>query len=279
MTIRWLIIVGIGLIVLTACGSSTPERAVSVPTRTLIPPSATPTLRPADTTPTPTDLPSASTVGTAPTPAANTSLIPAAAQAMIDLTMADLVDQVGVIPEDIRLLSLDAFTWQNSSFGCLARNDGAPTDTAVTPGYRLVYGMGQQVFVYHTDRRAAFFVCDDPAWLALEGDPIPLDPIEASMVEISTRDAARTLGVAEGDVQLVSLIMVDWPDSSVGCPRPNADYADEVTPGYRMVFRAGADTLIYHTSIRQAVRCAPQEEILPGVLRQALATPEPGDTG
>ena len=276
MTIRWLIIVGIGLIALTACGSSTPEEPVSVPTRTLIPPSATPTLRPADTTPTPTDLPSASAFGTAPTPAADTSPIPAAAQAMIDLTMADLVDQMGINPEDIRLLSLDAFTWQDSAFGCLTRADAAPTGTAVTPGYRVVYGIGQQVYVYHTDRRAAFFVCADPAWLASEGDPIPLDPIEASMVEFSARDAAKTLEVAEADVQLVSLIMVDWPDSSVGCPRPNADYADEVTPGYRMVFRAGADTLIYHTSIRQVVRCTPPEEILPGLLRQALATPEPG---
>jgi hypothetical protein len=279
MTIRWLIIVGIGLIALTACGGNTAEKAVSVPTRTLIPPSATPTLHPADTTPAPTDLPSASEFKTVPTPAAYNFLFPVAAQAMIDLTMADLVDRAGVNPKDIRLLSLDAFTWQDSTFGCLARDDVGSTDSRVTPGYRLVYGMGQRVYVYHTDRRAGFFVCDDPAWLALEGDPIPLDPIEASMVEFSARDAGRTLGVAEEDVQLVSLITVDWPDSSVGCPRPNADYADEVTPGYRMVFRAGADTLIYHTSIRQAVRCAPQEEILPGVLREALATPEAGDTG
>jgi hypothetical protein len=279
MTIRWLIMAVIGLMALAACGGSTPEKAVSVPTRTLIPPSATPTLRPADTTPTPTDLPSASEFKTVPTPAAYTFLFPVAAQSMIDLTMADLVDQTGVNPEDIRLLSVDAFTWPDSSFGCLARDDGGVTDTVVIPGYRVVYGVGQRVYVYHTDRRAVFFVCDDPAWLALEGDPIPLDPIEASMVEFSARDAAKTLGVAEGDVQLISLITVDWPDSSVGCPRPNADYADTVTPGYRMVFRAGADTLIYHTSIRQAVRCAPREEILPGVLRQALATPEPGDTG
>jgi hypothetical protein len=276
MTIRRLIIIGIGLIALVACGSSTPEEPVNVPTRTLIPPSATPTLRPADTTPTPTDLPSASAFGTAPTPAADTSLIPAAAQAMIDQTMADLVDQTGVNPEDVRLLSLDAFTWQDSSWGCLARENDGVTDTVVTPGYRVVYGVGQRVYVYHTNRRAGFFVCDDQAWLAQEGDPIPLDPIEASMVEFSARDAARYLDMPEEDLQLVSLIMVDWPDSSLGCPKPNADYADEMTPGYRMVFRAAAETLIYHTSIRQVVRCTPQEEILSGVLRQALATPEPG---
>jgi hypothetical protein len=279
MTIRWLIIVGIGVIALAACGSSTPDEPVSVPTRTLIPPSATPVPRPADTTPTPTDLPSASALGAAPTLAAGTSLIPAAAQRMIDQTMADLVDQAGVNPDDIRLLSLDAFTWQDSSWGCLAHDNDGLADSIVTPGYRLAYGIEQRVTVYHTDRRAGFFICDDPGWLLLEGDPIPLDPIEASMVELSARDAARYLGITEEDLQLVSLIMVDWPDSSVGCPKPNADYADEMTPGYRMAFRAGAETLIYHTSIRQVVRCTPQQEILPGVLRQALATPEPDQTG
>jgi hypothetical protein len=273
--IRWLIMVGIGVIALAACGSSTPERPASVPTRTLIPPSVTPLPLPADTTPTPTDLPSASALGVAPTSAAGTSLIPAAAQRMIDQTMADLVDQTDVNPEDIRLLSLDAFTWQDSSWGCPSRADAGPTDNGETPGYRLVYGIGQRVTVYHTDRRTGFFVCDDPAWLLVEGEPIPLDPIEASMVELSTRDAARYLGVTEEDVQLVSLIMVDWPDSSMGCPKPNADYADVLTPGYRMTFRSGAETLIYHTSIRQVVRCTPPEEILPGVLREALATPEP----
>ena len=276
MVIRRLIIVGIGLIALAACGSSTSEEPVSAPTRTLIPPSATPTPRPVDTTPTPTDLPSASALGSVPTPAVDTSLIPAAAQAMIDQTMADLVDQTGVNPEDVRLLSLDAFTWPDSSWGCLARENDGVTDTSVTPGYRVVYGVGQRVYVYHTNRRARFFVCDDQAWLVQEGDPIPLDPIEASMVQFSARDAARYLDVPEEDLQLVSLIMVDWPDSSLGCPKPNADYADDVTPGYRMALRAGADTLIYHTSIRQVVRCTLQEEILPGVLRQALATPEPG---
>ncbi len=270
MTIRWLIIIGIGLIALAACGGSAHEEPVSVSTRTLIPPSATPAPLPADTTPTPTDLPSASALVTASTQAVDTSLIPAAAQAMIDRTMADLVDQAGVNPDDIRLLSLDAFTWQDTTWGCQARYENGVDDTIVTPGYRLVYNAGQRVYVYHTDRRAGFFVCEDRAWLTLEGDPISLDPIEASMVELSARDAAKSLGVSEEDLHLASLVMVDWPDSSVGCPRPSADYADVTTPGYRLIFRAGAETLIYHTSIRQVVRCAPEEEILPGLLRRAL---------
>lgn len=270
MSIRWLILIGIGVIALAACGGDAPQEPVNVPTRTLIPPSATPAPLPADTTPTPTDLPSASAFGSVSTPEANTSTIPAAAQTMIDLTMADLIDQVGVSPEDIRLLSLDAFIWREAAWGCPAQFADNLIHPAETPGYRLVYDTGRRVYVYHTDRRATFFLCDDSSWLALEGEPIPLDPIEASMVELSARDAAKYLAVDVEALQLVSLVMVDWPDSSIGCPKPNADYADILTPGYRMVFRAGDETLIYHTSIRQVTRCAPGEEILPGALRRAL---------
>jgi hypothetical protein len=113
----------------------------------------------------------------------------------------------------------------------------------------------------------------------LEGAPIPLDPIEQSMVELSARDAASHVETPESEIQLVSLLAVEWPDSSVGCPKPDAEYAEVPTPGYRMVFRAGKETLIYHASIRHFVRCAPDEEILPGLLRRALPPPAPDETG
>jgi hypothetical protein len=278
MSVRWMIVVGIGLVLLAACGGRVPEEAVSGATRTLIPPTDTPTPAPIDTTPTPTDLPAASALVAAPTESSEAP-VPAAARAMIDQTMGDLMTQPGVDPADIRLLSLDEFTWRDESWGCSARYDGGYTDSAFAPGYRIVFSTGQRVYVYHTDRRETFFICEDRVWLALEGDPIPLDPIEASMVELCARDAAKHVNTPETEMPLVSLMAIEWPDSSVGCPKPGADYAEVPTPGYRMVFRAGEETLIYHTSIRHFVRCTSDEEILPGLLRQALPPPAPDETG
>jgi hypothetical protein len=279
MTVRWLIVVGIGLVLLAACGNHEAEEVVSEATRTLIPPTTTPDPAPMDTTPTPTDLPAASALGAAPTESSE-ALVPAAALSMIDQTMRDLMSQPGVDPVAIRLLSLDEFTWRDESWGCAARDDDGHPASTFTPGYRIVFSTEQRVYVYHTDRRETFFICEDRAWLALEGDPIPLDPIELSMVESSARDAAKHVEAPESpEVQLGSLLAVEWPDSSVGCPKPGADYAEVPTPGYRMVFRAGEETLIYHTSIRHFVRCTPDEEILPDLLREALPTPAPDETG
>jgi hypothetical protein len=272
---RWLVVFGIGLMALAACSDPQPREVVAIATRTLIPPTTTPTLVPLDTTPTPTDLPSAAALSIATPTSASLALIPAAAQAMIDQTMADLVTQPRIDPADIRLLSLDELTWRNDSWGCRARYDAGYIDPAVVPGYRIVYSAGQRAYVYHTDQDGAFFLCDDQDWLALEGEPIPLDPIAQAMVDLCIHDISKRLETPEEtDIQLISLVMVNWPDSSIGCPRAAAEYEDTLTPGYRMVFRAGDDTLIYHTSIRQVLRCTLDEEILPGLLRRALPTPD-----
>ncbi len=268
-----LLIGAIGLALLAACGDNEPQEIAAVPTRTLIPPTASPTAIPIETTPTPTDLPSAAALVTLPdTDTAPT--IPALAQAMIDRTTADLMAQPDVEPADVRLLGLEAITWRDAVWGCQTRRDSGDPDLLLTPGYRIIFSTGERAVVYHTDRRETFFVCEDGPWLAHEGDPIPLDPIAELMVELSARDAAKQWDVPAAQARLTSLIAVDWPDSSVGCPRAGAEYQTITTPGYRIVFRLGDERLIYHTSIRHAVRCAPNEEILPGLLRDAL----PGST-
>ena len=104
--------------------------------------------------------------------------------------------------------------------------------------------------------------------------PLAPDPIASEIAGLARVDALRRLDASEETLALISLVSVSWPDASVGCPKPNADYDMRITPGYRLVFRAGEDTAIYHTSARDVVFCTPEEEILPGVLRDIAAVPE-----
>jgi hypothetical protein len=257
---------------LAACGDSASSPAsVSVPTRTLVPPTATPTPEPVTPTITPTDFPAPSTLAAAGS-TDDIAVIPPAAQRLIELTTADLIDTQGLDAATVRLMSLDAFTWSDAGLGC---DGGGDTAAGQVDGYRIVFTAGTRIFVYHTDGDAAFVLCDDPGWMAREGQPLPLDPIADSMVEQAQRDAARRLDVSQTRVRLVSLLAMTWPDASVGCPQPEIDYADVETPGYRIVVRADDQTLIYHTSIRHFVTCVPEDEVLPGMLRRALPTPTP----
>jgi hypothetical protein len=95
------------------------------------------------------------------------------------------------------------------------------------------------------------------------------------MADLVRQDAARRLGKTENEIDVTSLALVVWPDTSLGCPQPGADYEDTPTTGYRVVLRAGDDVLIYHTSTRDVMLCTSEEEILPGLIQQALSTPVP----
>lgn len=273
---RWVLAAVMGLLLLTACREDRREGtgpAILPPTRTLIPPTLTPTAEVEQATPTPTDLPSPSSLAPAATEVGVFAL-PPSVQALIDLTMTDLENQPGVSPGNIRLVSIDAFIWRDSSWGCQTR-PAHSGGQGVVGGYRIVFSADNRLFVYHTDTNKTFFQCKDTGWLALEGRPVTTDPIAQSMAELARRDAARRLAAADDTLDLISLLMVVWPDTSLGCPKPGADYEDTPTTGYRIVLRIEADRLIYHTSTRDLTFCTPEEEILPGLIQQALPTPVP----
>jgi hypothetical protein len=273
---RRIVILGVGVILLAACGKEKSDlnQPEPIPTRTLMPATPTPTSESVSPTPTPTDLPAPSNLSSAPTEA-SIQLIPPEAQMLVERTLDDLINQNHVNRQDVRLLSLEAFTWPDEAMGCAARHNAGYTRPVTIHGYRILFSAGHRVYVYHAGTDGTFFVCPDPNWSALEGQPLPVDPAARSMVDSTRRDAARQLGVPESDLQLISLLSVTWSDSSLGCPKPDGVYDDQTTPGYRIVFHTQQEQIIYHTSIRDFVRCAPEEEILPGILRQAIPAPTP----
>lgn len=76
----------------------------------------------------------------------------------------------------------------------------------------------------------------------------PPVPPEAERIVAAVRaDAARRLGQDPARVRVVSLEAVDWPDTSLGCPEQGKFYAQVITPGYRVVVRAGNTDYEYHT--------------------------------
>lgn len=75
---------------------------------------------------------------------------------------------------------------------------------------------------------------------AVEATPYPLH------VQAAVEALALQLGTTPDQIELVEVESVEWPDASLGCPEPGMQYAQVVTPGYRIVLRSGEDTFEYH---------------------------------
>jgi hypothetical protein len=74
-------------------------------------------------------------------------------------------------------------------------------------------------------------------------------------VEKAREDLDARLGIAPGEIRLLSIEAVQWRDSSLGCPQPGMEYLQVITPGYRIELEAGGQVYEYHTSDERVVLC------------------------
>lgn len=78
------------------------------------------------------------------------------------------------------------------------------------------------------------------------GEP-PVPPEAERIVAAVRADAARRSGQDPARVRLARVEAVEWPDTSLGCPEAGKFYAQVITPGYKIVVRAGETDYEYHT--------------------------------
>ncbi len=100
-----------------------------------------------------------------------------------------------------------------------------------------------------------------PASAAVSPKPSPVaaaspGPEAQAAVDEVVRAAAAYAAIPATDVGVLQVEARDWPDSSLGCPRPGLMYSQIVTPGYLIVVQAGTRLLEYHSDARgRAVLC------------------------
>jgi hypothetical protein len=95
--------------------------------------------------------------------------------------------------------------------------------------------------------------------------PLPtLSPVPGSLgrdnsnaqltVDAALQDAATHLGTAPDQLHVEQVQERQWPDSSLGCPKPGLMYSQIVTPGFLIVISSSTGRrLEYHTDTRAHV--------------------------
>ena len=74
-------------------------------------------------------------------------------------------------------------------------------------------------------------------------------------IELARKTLLKEPGIEAAEPELVSALAVRWPDRSLGCPDKDRMYLQVLTPGYRVVFRAGGRTYPVHVGGGEAVVC------------------------
>ncbi len=82
------------------------------------------------------------------------------------------------------------------------------------------------------------------------------NPQEEQALLAAQQVLAKQTNTAPEEMQLVSITAREWPDSSLGCPKPGMMYTQVITPGYLVVLDAGGKQYNVHTdSGGRAVVC------------------------
>ena len=71
---------------------------------------------------------------------------------------------------------------------------------------------------------------------------------------------AKATGTDPARIAVERVESVEWPDSSLGCPKPGQMYMQVITPGHRVTLRSANGVHRVHTGGGQAVVCPAKKE-------------------
>ncbi len=241
--------------------------------RSETPPLASPaTLSPAPTmtgTPgseTTPSLPEATVISTPPPDVSYLSAEPIEEQAQ-----EALANWLGISSEEIEVVEIEEVEWPDTSLGC--PEPGMAYAEVIVPGWRVVMGVGDEVYEYHSGGGQRV-LCDG------EGHPLPQVSSEPTVVvptplrgvivptpfsghlekliQRAKEDLANRLEVSIEEIEVRYVEEAEWPDASLGCGDVRLVYRPITIHGYRIVLSVGGKNYEYHTDTESRVVYCPK---------------------
>lgn len=156
----------------------------------------------------------------------------------------DVAAELGVDVETLRLISAESVEWPDASLGC--PQPGMVYAQMITPGWHLIFAdsAGNEYDVRVPKRGDDFIICEQ----GVESMPQPIEEgAEKDVVAAAKRTVAEQKDIAEASLSVEELESVEWRNSCLGCAGANELCAMVITPGYRVVLKAGDALYEVHT--------------------------------
>lgn len=99
-----------------------------------------------------------------------------ASDPVVQKAIADLTGRLGIAPEQVTVLSVEAVTWPDSSLGC--PQPGMEYLQVMVDGLRIRLGAGGALYEYHSGGQGDPFLCQpaSPIFIRPTGGPFPIQP-------------------------------------------------------------------------------------------------------
>jgi hypothetical protein len=83
---------------------------------------------------------------------------------------------------------------------------------------------------------------------------------ESPVVRAAIRDLATRLDIPEGDIEVVDVRDVQWPDGSLGCPEEGKVYTQAIVEGTQVILGANGRIYDYHAGDDDMPFLCPSDE-------------------
>ena len=102
---------------------------------------------------------------------------PPEAEQVVELAEDELAEKLGLSPEEIRLVSVEAVEWSDASLGC-PQPGMMMYAQVITPGFRVTLEAVGQTYGYHTDTGRLVVLCGEDGLTVY-----PLIPVEPGEIK------------------------------------------------------------------------------------------------
>ena len=76
-------------------------------------------------------------------------------------------------------------------------------------------------------------------------------PEYSPVVDIAKQDLSGLLNIPVENIRLVKEEAVEWPDTSLGYPEKGMMYNQVITPGFKIILKAGDKLYEYHSDYKR----------------------------
>lgn len=196
---------------------------------------------------------------------------------VIDLAKKDILHRFNIPEDEIQIDQIIPVEWTDKSLGYPEENKTYNPETI--PGYVILIKARDKFYEYHSDYNkitppsGPIENIEDKETidiLGIEGpaeytEDIPIKEITMvkdyknksnsahGVVKLAKDDLASRLNISGDNIEVLGIIPIKWPDTSLGVPVYGMKYARVITPGFMVTLSAENNIYEYHSDYKRVV--------------------------